>query len=127
MNYQNNHEIIFCIAFLICGIILGVISTILFLTFTQNTEILSNYELYDLGKKLSKNNIDGVCWDWTMFYKSEMEKRNIEYLQVTIPVSNKKINNTIYLEGHTFLIAYNENGYCKFDQKNINCFVYEKS
>ncbi len=94
------------------------------LLMNNNTTPKSSLELQDISNNLKNQISEGDCETYTNFYQEEFEKLEIETLRILLPVTNSKVNGTIILEGHTFLIAYDENGYCKLDQEEINCFKY---
>lgn len=86
--------------------------------------IKPQFELEKISKDLRKQISEGNCEVYTNFYESEFDKLGIKSQRVVLPVSAEESNETIYLEGHTFLVVYNEDGYCKLDQEIIDCVRY---
>jgi len=68
---------------------------------------------------------EGNCEVYTNFYQEEFDKLGIKNQRIVLPVSAEEDNGTIYLEGHTFLVVYNSEGYCKLDQEMIDCVRYK--
>ena len=99
-----------------------VLSTLLIILTQPKSE--TYFELEKISKDLRSQISEGNCETYTNFYKEAFEQLGIKTYQVIIPVSAEENNGVIYLEGHTFLIVYNSDGYCKLDQENIECFMY---
>jgi len=98
------------------------LNTLLFVINLKFDENIS--ELENISKNIMSKIDEGNCETYTRFYKQEFEKLNINTYKVTIPTTNEVVDDYIVLGAHTFLIVYDEYGYCKLDQENINCIEY---
>ena len=65
-----------------------------------------------------------VCRHYTKYYKERMAEIGIETQSVRFQTSTEETENKTIINGHVFLIAYSEEGYCKLDQRIINCFKF---
>ena len=88
---------------------------------------LPNFELEKIVREEIKNvDIDGNCLEHTIVYEKIFKKLGMETLRITLRVDDILENGIIRLKGHSYLIVYDETGYCSLDQKQINCFMYKK-
>jgi len=58
----------------------------------------------------------GDCWDWSKLYANAAEKLGFKYKFVFFPINSK--------ERHSFVVIYNEEGYCAVDQIKAMCAGY---
>jgi len=56
----------------------------------------------------------GDCLDWTRFYVRHIERLGFEMTVISD------------IEGHIFVIMYDNGGYCSLDQEHIDCFLFEE-
>jgi len=76
-------------------------------------------EKLDFEKIIKEGN---DCRGYTFIYQTLFSELGFKTKKIRVFVDKEKEVNYY----HTWLIAYDENGYCSLDQKDINCFIYGK-
>jgi len=121
---MNKKTLLILLVVLIGLFICGMVSLYILNSKSTNFNV-EKFELEKISKDLRSQISEGNCETYTNFYKEAFEQLGIKTYQVIIPVSAEENNGVISLEGHTFLIVYSSEGYCKLDQEMIDCFVYD--
>lgn len=78
-----------------------------------NEFVADNFNYSRKGLVYGSELIDsgGDCKSWTNFYNSVLFLMNIS-------------TQVIYLDNHTYVVAYSNDYYCNLDQQNIDCVIF---
>ena len=120
---MNKKTLLILLVVLIGLFICGMVSLYILNSKSTNFNV-EKFELEKISKDLRSQISEGNCETYTNFYKEAFEQLGIKTYQVIIPVSAEENNGVISLEGHTFLIVYSSEGYCKLDQEK-KCRIWK--
>lgn len=98
-----------------------ILSIILLFVFYQPSSFIKN-----INKAINNADDNWICSEYANYYVKELAKSNISTIKVLLSVDSIADSGMIYLKGHTYIIAYNEDGYCSIDGKTKHCIFYEK-
>ncbi len=68
--------------------------------------------------------LGGDCSDYTFFYEKQINFSGFNSTRVKVFSKEREMENETYWAMHVFLIASDSTGYCKLDQRDIDCFTY---
>jgi len=90
------------------------------------SNFLHEFEFEKIVREEIKNvNVDGNCLEYTIYYEKIFKNLRIKTTRIILHVDEITLDDgTILLNGHSFLIVYDETGWCSLDQKKINCVKY---